>query len=713
MPNNEKQMEAFLKSVENMYIILDLQGSHVDVIIDQLLAQMMPDTPDATVTKLKHSLFTHDRYYKVGIARLRVPANLNRNCMDCQFVLFVLNASLMLGRRNEFTTARIFATLLSDPFMRNQLKNVRSKEAFRQAFTEKAKEQMLHCESMKSAGSLLDSSKSMEKISCTFLKGVIGDLRRRLPHYWSDYKDGLCDRKSIGKTMSCTMFLYFICILPSIAFGVLNDHHTDGALTVEKVLFSQTFGGLVFALFGGTPQIVLVTTAPLAIYAELMFHLSKKYDLDFPAFYACVGLWNVVFLIIYSVFDLSLLMQYFTRSSEEIFAVFISIAYAVDAFKATSENFQKFYYAEPCKKTYNRTAKVHALTQPYRTGSTRHGTTAAETDWDSLEEAIVDLPVCQRDTGLLYILLMLGTVWVGLTLYNFTRTPYLTATKREMIADYSLPIAVSVMSCVGYLIFRDVHVTKSFKESSVSLFNVADLTSLPVGAVFGAMGLGFCLSLLFFMDQNISATMVNAPQNKMKKGTSFHWDLMVVALINLVPSIFTLPMVHASLPQSPLHVRALADVEERVMDGHVREIVVRVRETRVAALLSHLLIGASLAITSLLSLIPSAVLYGLFLYVAITPLYNNQMAQRLTLLFTEEAAYPPTYYIRRVPTKKVHLFTFLQLLQLLLLCGVGFSGVSFLEMLFPVLIFLLIPFRQYCLPLFMDDKYIKALDYSN
>ena len=43
---------------------------------------------------------------------------------------------------------------------------------------------------------------------------------------------------------------------------------------VEKVLYSQTFGGLVFAFFGGTPHIVLLTTAPLALYTKSMYILS-------------------------------------------------------------------------------------------------------------------------------------------------------------------------------------------------------------------------------------------------------------------------------------------------------------------------------------------------------------------------------------------------------------------------------------------------------
>lgn len=57
--------------------------------------------------------------------------------------------------------------------------------------------------------------------------------------------------------------------------------------------------------------------------------------------------------------------------------------------------------------------------------------------------------------------------------------------------------------------------------------------------------------------------------HRLKKGAAYHLDLFVVALINGFLSIFGLPWVHAALPHSPLHVRALADVEERVDQGHV------------------------------------------------------------------------------------------------------------------------------------------------
>ena len=65
---------------------------------------------------------------------------------------------------------------------------------------------------------------------CPFARGIREDLERRLPHYFSDYKDGLVGNKTIQKVISTTFFLYFACILPAIAFGVLNDHNTHGKI---------------------------------------------------------------------------------------------------------------------------------------------------------------------------------------------------------------------------------------------------------------------------------------------------------------------------------------------------------------------------------------------------------------------------------------------------------------------------------------------------
>lgn len=61
--------------------------------------------------------------------------------------------------------------------------------------------------------------------------------------------------------------------------------------------------------------------------------MCNDYEFNFLAMYAAVGLWNGFFLIIYSMFGFSKLMKYCTRSTEEVFALFIAIAFVVDATK--------------------------------------------------------------------------------------------------------------------------------------------------------------------------------------------------------------------------------------------------------------------------------------------------------------------------------------------------------------------------------------------
>ena len=75
------------------------------------------------------------------------------------------------------------------------------------------------------------------------------------------------------------------------------------------------------------------------------------------------------------------------------------------------------------------------------------------------------------------------------------------------------------------------------------------------------------------------------------------------------------------------------------------------------------------------------------------------------LLMSSQAAYPPNHYIRRCPQRKIHLFTLCQLTQLGIMCFFGFSPWSYVKMVFPVIILLLLPVRYVCLswvPLLTD-----------
>lgn len=62
---------------------------------------------------------------------------------------------------------------------------------------------------------------------------------------------------------------------------------------------------------------------------------------------------------------------------------------------------------------------------------------------------VFDWPICKRDSSLLFLLLMFGTFWLSTQLLDFSRTPFLNNSKRELISDYSLPLAVLAFSALA------------------------------------------------------------------------------------------------------------------------------------------------------------------------------------------------------------------------------------------------------------------------
>ena len=53
--------------------------------------------------------------------------------------------------------------------------------------------------------------------------------------------------------------------------------------------------------------------------------------------------------------------------------------------------------------------------------------------------------------------------------------------------------------------------------------------------------LAILATILIFMDQQITAVIVNRKEHQLKKGGGYHLDLLVLALIIVVCSVFGLP----------------------------------------------------------------------------------------------------------------------------------------------------------------------------
>nr|XP_054530561.1 solute carrier family 4 member 11 isoform X12 [Pan troglodytes] len=258
----------------------------------------------------------------VCISRLVRPQNWGENSCEVRFVILVLAPPKMKSTKTAMEVARTFATMFSDIAFRQKLLETRTEEEFKEALVHQR--QLL---TMVSHGPVAPRTKERGTVSLPahrhpeppkckdfvpFGKGIREDIARRFPLYPLDFTDGIIGKnKAVGKYITTTLFLYFACLLPTIAFGSLNDENTDGAIDVQKTIAGQSIGGLLYALFSGQPLVILLTTAPLALYIQVIRVICDDYDLDFNSFYAWTGLWNSFFLALYAFFNLSLVMSLF------------------------------------------------------------------------------------------------------------------------------------------------------------------------------------------------------------------------------------------------------------------------------------------------------------------------------------------------------------------------------------------------------------------
>lgn len=604
----------------------------------------------------------------VTIGRLRHSSNLGvSNDSLVRFVLLVLGPGREIKEtKAPFELARTLSSMFQDDEFFLRAKHAENDEQMRLAVRDYlAREKD---EGGVEAPSVNQSDLHFRRTG-KFAGGLIEDIKNRYKWsmYKSDWLDGIRDPRSLLKYLSTIVWLFFAIIMPTIAFGALNNDNTQGQLGVIETIVSQAFAGLTFAVFAGQPLTIVMTTAPLTVFIDVLFRWSTSLEIEFLPFYAWTGLWTAVILLILVVTDACVIMKYCGHFTEEIFATLIAALFISE-------------YIKPL---------IHS----------------AEDD--------------PTDFFLLNFLLATGTFLIAAALLNFRRSFLLKPIIRQLLSDFGVPIAIVIMSALRQPFDIDVEslsvpertglVTTNDRPWLVSLFDIS------IQHIFLALVSGALLATLFFLDQNISSMLVNKTENKLKKAPGYNLDLVVVSIIIIIQSILGMPWTHAALPHSPLHARQLADVEEYEEHGRRYERVIKSRETRITGFLTHVLIFLSILAKDALGVIPLSVLWGFFLFLGMGTLDGNAFWERILLIFTQPEKYPPNHYVRRVKIRRIHLYTFIQIALLVLLWFVksnfyiGDNTKFHTGLLFPFVIAMFIPFRLYVLPKIFKPAELHAL----
>uniref|UniRef100_A0A672PVC0 Anion exchange protein n=1 Tax=Sinocyclocheilus grahami TaxID=75366 RepID=A0A672PVC0_SINGR len=241
---------------------------------------------------------------------------------------------------------------------------------------------------------------------------------------------------------------------------------------------------------------------------------------------------------------------------------------------------------------------------------------------------------------------------------------------RQLISDFAIILAILIFCGVDALVGVDTPkllVPSEFKPTSPNRgWFVPPFGGNPWWVYLASFLPALLVTILVFMDQQITAVIVNRKEHKLKKGAGYHLDLFWVSILLIVCSFMGLPWYVAATVISIAHIDSIKMETETSAPGEQPKFL-GVREQRVTGTMVFILTGLSVLMAPILKFIPMPVLYGVFLYMGVASLNGVQFMDRLQLLLMPAKHQPDLIYLRHVPLRRVHLFTFIQVLCLALL----------------------------------------------
>ncbi|XP_031369619.1 sodium-driven chloride bicarbonate exchanger isoform X10 [Apis dorsata] len=540
--------------------------------------------------------------------------------------------------------------------------------------------------------------------------GLINDIKRKAPFYFSDFKDALA-----LQCVASFIFLYFACLSPIITFGGLLGEATGKNMAAMESLVSGFVCGIGYGFFSGQPLTILGSTGPVLVFETIVYEFCKKSDWNYMSFRFWIGSWITLILVILVAIDASAFVCYITRFTEENFATLIAFIFIYKAIENVLSIGKKY----PINTHANDPFDYECWCRPPN-GS-------LPSSYDNVNWTALDQKTCQNYNGtlvgdgcnlphyipdvfLMSIILFMGTFLLSVELKDFKNALFFPSKVRQVVSDFAVIIAIFSMSTLDH--FANIPTPKlevptEFKPTLADRgWIIWPFQSNPWWSAIVASLPALLGTILIFMDQQITAVIVNRKENKLKKGCGYHLDLFVLAILIEICSVMGLPWFVAATVLSINHVNSLKLESECAAPGEKPRFL-GVREQRVTHILIFLMIGCSVLLTPMLRHIPMPVLFGVFLYMGVASLKGLQFFDRILIMLMPVKYQPDYMFLRQVPLKRVHLFTTIQLTCLACLWIIkSFSSTSIL---FPLMLMVMIGIRK-SLDLMFTQRELKILD---
>uniref|UniRef100_A0A1I7W201 Anion exchange protein n=1 Tax=Loa loa TaxID=7209 RepID=A0A1I7W201_LOALO len=527
------------------------------------------------------------------------------------------------------------------------------------------------------------------RTGCIF-GGLCNDIKRKAPHFVSDFTDFFHGRWS--QSFAAVIFLFFANITSIITFGAVMEralHHQVAA--IENILCGG-ISGVIFALFSGQPLNILSATGPTLVFETILFDFCLTNGWEFLPFRFWVAVWIGVVLLILVATDMSALVGLITRFTEEAFAALISIVFIIQSFEKLVEISHDAPIIVDPKRVFDSPCICYLNKPVILSNNITVRPRIMDIDAEECRQRGGEASGLQchfkPDVYMLSILLTFGTFALAYGLNIFRRTHFLNSTIRNSISDFGVFIAIVVMTVISKFIGLDLPVLNIPANFRPTIDRPWLINPLSVDWYVALMAMlpAIFYTILIVMDQQITAVIINRKDNKLRKDFGYHLDLLVIASLIVICGSLGLPFYVAGTVLSVMHVDSLRLQSDTSAPGEKAQYL-GIKEQRLTAVIAHLLIGFSVFITPVIKLVPLPVLIGIFLYMGIVSMLGLQFIQRIAMLFMPIKYQPDYVWLRLVRMKRVHLFTFFQILSIAGLFAVKYTKT--MSMLFPLMVALL------------------------
>lgn len=594
-------------------------------------------------------------------------------------------------------------------------------------------------------------------------RGIKNDLRGRLSCYKQDWTSGI----SAGiRILAPTTYIFFASAIPVISFGEQLERETDGVLTAVQTLASTALCGIIHSILGGQPLLILGVAEPTVIMYTFMFNFAKnRPELGSKLFLAWTGwvcMWTAILLFLLAILGACSIINRFTRLAGELFGLLIAMLFMQEAIKGLVGEFRIPERENPNSIEFQPSWRfangMFALVLSFgllltslrsrKARSWRYGS-------GSIRGLIADYGVPLMVliwSAISYIPAGSGSVPKEIPRRLFSPNPWSPGAYENWTVIKDM-LNVPVLYIIGAFIPATMIAVLYYFDHSVASqlaqqkeFNLRK----PPSFHYDLLLLGFMViicgligippangvipqspmhtrSLATLKHQLLRNRLVAAARKCMRNNASLGqvygsmqeaYQQMQTPLIYQEPSAQGLKELKDSTIQMASSMGNInAPVDETVFDveKEIDDLLpVEVKEQRLSNLLQAIIVGGCVGAMPFLKKIPTSVLWGYFAFMAVESLPGNQFWERILLLFTAPSRrykvlveYHATF-VETVPFKMIAAFTIFQTVYLLVCFGITWIPIA--GVLFPLMIMLLVPVRQYILPKFFKGAHLQDLD---